>query len=840
MKSKSFFFVRFFQVAGFQLLLILILCFVLSVWVTSVLANPTSTIVVDTTSDLLDAAANCTSVTLASLPGTDGYVSLREAICAANNNAGADTIEFNIFAALDPGCNAVIGLCTIEPGSYLPILTDDATTIDGYTQSSASPATDTTPATIRIEIDGTGIANNGLNVTSSSNIIRGLSIYGFAVNGIWVANYDGRIANNNVIAGNYLGLDARDLLCLGNGYNGIFVGMGAQNNLIGGDIPADRNLIACNGLEGVGIHGSGTSGNVVSGNYIGTEATGTLPRANSEQGVRIYGGAQTNTIGGDTAGERNLISGNAGEGILLTGVGTNNNTVSGNYIGTNLNGIGIVPNMSSGIVIEGGAQGNVIGGSNTTPGGPCSGQCNLISGNTSAGVRIMNPDTDNNLVSGNYIGTNVSGTVNLDNYNGIIIGDGASQNLIGGDTPAERNLISGNEGYGVYIYDVTRSNAVSAPKNVLAPAATQGNTISGNYIGTDVSGTFAIPNGIYGASIGGQAESNTITDNLISGNTQRGISIQFSDNNLVTGNYVGTNAAGTAALGNGEVGLYLGNYAQGNIIGGDTGTERNLISGNNEVGVILTGGNNTTNVLSGNYIGVDITGAADLGNFHHALVIENGAHDNIIGGDSPGERNIISGSGNYGVAIFDADTDNNQVVGNFIGTDASGNTDIGNGGFGIIIIDGPENNIVGPDNRIAYNSHGGVQISGSDSTGNVITQNSIYANEMFGGIDLAAGANNDMPVPTILFTHLGSVIIQGAALPGSTVEVFASPTDEGQGQIYLGSTVAESVGSYTLELPSLPYPYLTATATDPADGTSEFSEVFTSTVYQCFLPLVLH
>jgi len=209
----------------YHLLFISLLLFAMMAWVVPILASPTSTIVVDTTNDVLDAASDCATVTLASLPGTDGYISLREAICAANNHTGPDTVEFNIFAAFDVGCNAIIGLCTIEPDSYLPVLTDDDTTIDGYSQPDAAPATGTDPATIRIEIDGTGINNNGLNVTSSNNTIRGLSIYGFAANGIWVANYEGRIANNNVIGGNYLGLDARDLTCPGNGFNGIFIGL---------------------------------------------------------------------------------------------------------------------------------------------------------------------------------------------------------------------------------------------------------------------------------------------------------------------------------------------------------------------------------------------------------------------------------------------------------------------------------------------------------------------------------------------------------------------------------------------------------------------------------------
>lgn len=143
------------------------------------LARPTraATISVDTTNDVLDAAGSCSAVTVVSLPGPDGVTSLREAICAANNNTGPDTIHFNIT-----GCG---GVCTIQLTSALPTLTDDGATIDGYTQDGASPATDTAPATLLVELDGSSIANNnGFNITSSGNVIRGLTINRFPWSGI--------------------------------------------------------------------------------------------------------------------------------------------------------------------------------------------------------------------------------------------------------------------------------------------------------------------------------------------------------------------------------------------------------------------------------------------------------------------------------------------------------------------------------------------------------------------------------------------------------------------------------------------------------------------------------
>lgn len=182
------------------------------------------TITVTTNSDVLDAAGLCASVTVASLPGPDGFTSLREAMCAANNNSGEDTINFNI-----PGG----GLQTINLGSALPQLVDGNTTIDGYIQSGVSPANGSTPATVLVAINGTGIANNGFNVTSTGNEIRGLAVYGFVGSEIYLANQGGGFAFDNVIAGNYLGADPTDIVDLGNNQDGIELDFGTYDNIIG-------------------------------------------------------------------------------------------------------------------------------------------------------------------------------------------------------------------------------------------------------------------------------------------------------------------------------------------------------------------------------------------------------------------------------------------------------------------------------------------------------------------------------------------------------------------------------------------------------------------------------
>ena len=187
--------------------------------------------------------------------------------------------------------------------------------------------------------------------------------------------------------------------------------------------------------SGVEISGPGTINNVVSGNYIGTFPSGNLAMANVQNGIRIHNGAQYNTIGGDTEGERNLISGNGDLGIRIDGANTSNNTISGNFIGTNADGSGSVGNAHYGVRLLAGAHHNTIGGA-------ASGNRNIISGNEAGGIGL---DTSNwNTISGNYIGTDASGRVAVGNgLRGIFLDSGANINLIGGDDPATANVISG-------------------------------------------------------------------------------------------------------------------------------------------------------------------------------------------------------------------------------------------------------------------------------------------------------------------------------------------------------------------------------------------------------------
>ncbi|MFO7549904.1 MAG: right-handed parallel beta-helix repeat-containing protein, partial [Haliea sp.] len=234
------------------------------------------------------------------------------------------------------------------------------------------------------------------------------------------------------------------------------------------------------------------------------------------------------------------------------------------------------------------------GPDHTLIGGEIQSERNIIAGNTEAGIEITGISTNYTRVLGNYIGVNKSGTADLANQMGILIGSSAKYTQIGGDLTAARNVISGNNEEGVYIESASEA------------------TVQGNFIGTDHNGSAAIPNlgsGILIASstnntIGGSLEGDECsgTCNLVSGNLGAGIGVYSSKANIVQGNYVGSDRTGEAGLGNQQGGVRLDlPGTEGNLIGGETGGVGNLIRFNQAGGVILTS-STSTNELTGNRI----------------------------------------------------------------------------------------------------------------------------------------------------------------------------------------------------------------------------------------------
>jgi CSLREA domain-containing protein len=508
------------------------------------------TITVNTTADTISA---------------DGRCSLREAILAANGNrrvnecvtggTGLDLIKFNLSS----------GTPSIALASPLPALTEPVQILGD------------TGASTRVELNGAlAGAADGLTLAAGSggSLIRALVINRFNGAGIYLQS------GGNAVEGCLIGTDAAGAAAAGNAFSGVEV-ENAADNRIGGTSPDDRNVIAGNGEAGILISGSAATANVVEGNYIGTNAGGLSALPNALSGV-IIDGAANNTVGGADANARNVISANGESGVFVHGAQAAGNRILGNYVGTDATGGRALGNAIRGV--------SIVGAPNNTVGGPDAGARNVIAANGGAGVGVFDPAATGNTIAGNYVGTNAAGNADLGNGDfGVVIED-APANRVGGLSSAARNVISANHEAGV----------------IITGAAATGNSIEGNYIGTDASGALALGN-----------------------------------------------AAGVAI-----------DTASNNTVGGPDAGARNVIAGNAGDGVVIGGGGG--NRVENNFIGKNATGAA-LPNALNGILIVESSH-NRVGGVTPGVGNVIAHNGQGGVLVAPvfAPSVGNAIQGNAI------------------------------------------------------------------------------------------------------------------------------------------------------------------------------
>ncbi|MCP4361101.1 MAG: PKD domain-containing protein, partial [Chloroflexi bacterium] len=586
---------------------------------------------------------------------------------------------------------------TITLNAVLPSLITDNITIDASN------------AGVILDGGAIGAGADGFIIQADSTVIRGLTIQNFSS-------------------------------------SGIFIDAGAANNIIGGDHtlgsnqPLGRgqgNIIINNAFNGVEIRGDN---NFIRGNLIGVERMGTWPAANNKNGIAIWQGATNNTIGGTLSGYRNVIGGNGENGVWIGGSGTNNNQVIGNYLGTRVTGMTPVSNVLAGVAIQSGAQNNRIGDTSAGAG-------NLISGNLGNGVFIGDPTTSGNWVLGNIIGPNtvITDSISQDQgLNGIEIND-AGGNFIGDGTVNGRNIISGNRFDGIALTD---SSAMS-------------NTIQGNYIGTDNSGTLPISNLLHGIEIR-----------------------QGANNNLIGGN----RASGAG----------------------------NLLSGNGNHGLVINGADD--NIVAGNIIGADVTGSFSLGNQPNGGMDITNADGNIIGGLAADEGNLISGNQRDGIALF-GNVNSTQILSNRIGISLQNNNPLpntkltnGQGGQGIINSSSVFNTLI-QGNVIAYNQGPGIEINGCN--GNTVTKNAIFGHEPDSGIKTICSHS-------VSLTALSTTVITGTTNANATVEIFSD--DEDEGRLYEGTVIADGSGHFTFTKPGgFTAQNLTATSIDLSANTSRFS-----------------
>ncbi|HZU87283.1 MAG TPA: right-handed parallel beta-helix repeat-containing protein [Anaerolineaceae bacterium] len=696
--------------------------------------------------------------------GTPGnQCTLRAAIQQSNFTGGANTIQFS-------------SAMTISPAAPLPVIfnTLGSVTISGDLQ---------------VTLDGSnltpGNTSIGIKLNGSFSEVQGLIIQDFSYGVMITGTY------------NTVGVDDSDM---------------SDNGEMCVIISNDENASAV--LPEAGIYITGNY-NTVAGNVIGLSLADTA--APNENGILIEG--DHNTIGTDGDGkidadEGNWISGNATYGVWIKG-GTSSpkptaNVIAGNIIGLNAAGSAARPNGED-------------------------------------GIQLYYTGVDN------IIGTN---------------GDGA------GDA-VERNIISGNGNHGVYISQSSNFTRVA-----------------GNYIGTNLAGSLALPNaydgvnayastdGIIGTN--GDGVSDNLEGNLISGNGSSGIFINYSDNYWVAGNWIGFKINAMDALPNSR-GIHL-NATSNNLIGSNADgvsddLERNVISGNTHEGIYLDNSTESGNQIAGNYIGTRPTGDMALPNGESGVEVYHVTAENTIGGELAAERNVISGNTQNGIFLDASSTI--LVRNNWIGKGTDSNdAPLGNQGTGVLITGGVgvSNNNTVIENVIAHNNGDGIQVGLSDedlSSGNRLENNSIYDNDLM-GIDLSdqgneiidafdadSGPNGLQNFPEILTVAYNGPVLEINTTLHSTqnanfvVWFYRSPTCDasgyGEGRTLVGtmSVSTASSGETGVFVTHFGWPpiqqndYITALAINTATGnTSEFSACLRFTaippaIHPIFLPAIL-
>ena len=495
-----------------------------SITVTNIDNDTYNTIYVDTNSDVND--GNTSSLfALYYNKGADGKISLREAMLAANNtvngSGGPDRIYFNL-----PD-----GYHTITVTSQLPSI-NSAVIIDASTDSHHAGA----PV-----VELKGIANTSgfvIPAGSEGSSIRGFVINNFGNNGILLSG------NNNTITNCYIGTDVTGTVAVGNTYSTWTeaIRIEGNNNIVGGTTAADRNVISGNFHAGIWIPGDN---NLVQGNYVGVDASGNNALANRGTGVGTQSSGDYNTF------SNNVISCNAYYandwqfyGIEIDGSHT---TISDNIVGLSAAGNRITWTTYDNYTINGNVHDGigVRSSYNTITG-------NVVSGNARHGINLLNSNTNYNTIQGNYIGISPDGSTAIGNGEQGIIVNG-SYNTIGGTTVEARNIISGNWNSGVWLEG-------------------DSNYLQGNFIGTDITGTMALGNQWDGITIFGSNNliGGTVSGagNLIANNSHYGVVVYNNEN-------VGNNISCNSIYNHGWMGLHLGSGSGStpNDLGdGDTGS----------------------------------------------------------------------------------------------------------------------------------------------------------------------------------------------------------------------------------------------------------------------------
>jgi len=757
-----------------------------------------------------------------------------------------------------------------------------------------------------------GVFLNGapLNTVGGSSAAQGNVISGNTQSGVRI---EGTNALNNVVRGNVVGLNQSRGAAVPNAGQGIHL-FNAQSNTIGGSVSGQGNLISGNTQSGVRIEGSTARGNVVLGNVIGLDGTGVISRPNGGNGIYITGSASFNRAGGLAVGEGNTIWFNAGDGIFIDS-GTNNaaraNSTFGNVgLGHDLGLNGVTANdaldtdsganqlqnfpalaTATNFTATVFATGTINSRTGTLysidfysspardPTTNGEGQVFLgsvdvttdASGNASfaatlprqaAGKFLSATATDTNGNTSEFsLAIPVASALSAQTFTVTNTNDYGPGSLRQAILDANSAVTATNDfivfnipGVGPHtILPLSALPALTDPVSIdgfTQPGASANTSASGN------NGVWKIQ--LFGTSAGSgvdglrlESSNCAVRGLVIAGFNGDGVEIVTNNFNRIEGCVIGLDAAGQI-LANNLQGVNV-NQSAGSVIGGEAPAARNVISGNNQTGILLFGTGSSNNLVVGNFIGSGLYGTNDLGNGTDGIQI-NGASGNTIGGTNPGSANVIAGNNSDGIEVTGAAATANIIVGNRIGLDSLDGP-LGNALSGIRFSSNARSNTVGlasagGGNVIQNNGGGGVEIT--TGTNNAVRANSISANgglgiDLGGGgsvqindtLDPDTGANSgqNYPILTGGLVGPGNTSVQGTlnsrAAMAFTVDIYSSedvdPSGNGEGRVWLGSTDVTTAGSgnatFSVNLPAAaPGRYLTATATDPFGNTSEFSQ----------------
>ena len=754
-----------------------------------------------------------------------------------------------------------------------------------------------------IQISNTSGHTIGGTTPGSGNVISGNNWSGVSI------QLGG--STNNLIQGNYIGTDPSGTIPVPNTLGGIVIEQGATDNTIGGTVAGSGNVIAFNSGDGVKLEDASTDANVIQGNSIFSNAglginldsDGVTPNddgdgdtgPNSRQNFPVLTSANTDGtanlyLGGVINGRilqtfrveffANLAADPSGHGEGETYLGFT--TVMTGLLGNGEFNIILPAIVSVGSFITATATDQTTNDtSEFSAHVPALDMHQLVVDTTDHTADAPDLTSITALLSNR-------GSDNLISLREAILATNSTSN---GATPDEIRFhipdIDPNHFYyqddgiagllltifvtlldNLFITDFDPDypgpgyswftiQPVVVPLPAITDAVILDGTTQPGFSGKpiiELDGTLTL--GSDGLVIGFGGGGTTIRGLVINRFDKAGIWIHDADGNKIEGNYIGTDVTGTLDHGSVQDGISIEN-SDGNTIGGSTVATRNIISGNNQHGMVIFSGS-TGNVVSGNFIGVDVTGTVRRGNGADGINIRTSG--NTIGGIVPGSGNVISGNNNDGINIDGSSATSNGVHGNVIGSDLSGvMTTLGNSNNGITIQSSASNNTIGGTtaaeaNIIAFNQVG-VAITQNSSDFNQIRGNSIYSNTGL-GIDLnddgptlndlgdSDGNENDLlnyPVITSARTNEADTITISGTLSSLIttnfdLDFFYTDTEGSEGQVYLGSLPVSTNGSGTANFNNISFApfavpdgaYLTATATvtsGPETGnTSEFSE----------------